>query len=164
MDERPACALCMHSCDDRWIGDGTRAFCTNCLKAVGRFVSSGLHRERLWPALNGEPVDQTVLAERSDNANSDNAFFAETFVDFTKGLERVAASADAETHLDLGMAYGEMGLVGDALMEAARALRLEHHLSRTRAREALGLLFNRRHLRVDLDATLVELRQVLFAN
>ncbi len=163
MDHRPACSLCQHSCDERWIGDGTRSFCTNCLKAIGRFVSNGPGRTGLWPALEAEPANHTPLRIQVDEPVADRVLdLREVFVDLTQRLD--GAVADAETHIDLAIAYCEMGLIGDALMEAAVALVRENHVSRPPAREALSLVLDRRHLRVGVDETLVALRRAFFTN
>ncbi len=42
--------------------------------------------------------------------------------EFKKGLEQVLTVEDAGAHLDLGCAYGEMGLMADAAREVAIAL------------------------------------------
>lgn len=72
--------------------------------------------------------------------------------------------ADAETHLELAMAYAKMGLTGDALMEAAAALEDERHLTRPRALKALSLLLNRRYLQVQVDELLIVVREKLIVH
>lgn len=168
MDHRPACSLCLHSCDERWIGDGTRSFCTSCLAAIGRYVSNGPGRARLWPALEGAPNDQTALREteagEGDTQVDGDEPAAQVFVDLTTGSDGFINPADADTHVGLAIAYREMGLVGDALMNAAVALRHEKRLSRSSAREAMSLLLDARHLRVGVDELLVALRNAMFTN
>jgi hypothetical protein len=168
VDHRPACSLCLHSCDERWIGDGTRSFCTSCLAAIGRYVSNGPGRARLWPALEGAPNDQTALREteagEGDTQVDGDEPAAQVFVDLTKGSHELVNPADADTHLALAVAYCEMGIVGDALREAAVALRHEKRLSRSSAREAMSLLLDARHLRVGVDELLVALRNAVFTN
>ena len=161
MDHRPACSLCLHSCDERWVGDGTRAFCSSCLAAIGRFVRNGPGRARLWPALQGIRDANPSLHE---TGRLNDVLVGEVFAEFKKGTEGVVTPADAETHLDLGIAYREMGLVADALMEAATALQHENKLTRPRAREALNFFLDRRQLRVGVDQLLVFLRESLFSN
>jgi hypothetical protein len=48
--------------------------------------------------------------------------FEEVFAGFRAGVEKHIRSEDAQTHLDLAVAYGEMGLMADAVREAAIAL------------------------------------------
>jgi hypothetical protein len=44
------------------------------------------------------------------------------FAEFKRGVERVLSAEDVESHLNLGLAYREMGLCADAVREAAVAL------------------------------------------
>jgi hypothetical protein len=162
MDHRPACSLCLHSCDERWVGDGIRSLCTSCLMAIGRFVSDGSGRAGLWPSLETEPANHTPLRTQVDDEPVPDrvADLSKVFVDLTQSLDGVAV--DAEIHVGLAIAYREMGLVGDALMNAAVALRHEKRLSRSSAREAMSLLLDARHLRVGVDELLVALRNAMF--
>lgn len=57
-----------------------------------------------------------------------------------------------------------MGLIGDAVIEAARALEHENRLPRERAREALTILLDPAHLEVQLDELLPFLRGALFTD
>lgn len=69
--------------------------------------------------------------------------------------------ADAETHLDLSVAYRKMGLPGLALREAAAALQSVSQLSRRRALTALRFLLDRRQLQFPVDELLIVVRETL---
>lgn len=88
----------------------------------------------------------------------------EVFVDLTQGPGALALLDDAETHLDLAVAYREMSLGEDALIEVAVAL---HHLERlrpSRASEAVRFLLDPRWLRLSVDELLTLIRAEHFAN
>lgn len=73
-------------------------------------------------------------------------------------------AAEAETHVDLAEAYRRMGLIGDALGEAAAALDDEKNLARPAALKALTILLDQRHLTASLDELAIALREKLFVN
>ncbi|MBM4779542.1 MAG: hypothetical protein GQE15_17685 [Archangiaceae bacterium] len=79
-------------------------------------------------------------------------------------MQTTLPPAAAETHLDLAIAYRQMGLVGDALCEAASALRGERQLTRPHALKALSILLDPRHLVFDLDELMIVLRETLFVH
>jgi hypothetical protein len=106
----------------------------------------------LWRALAGHPV----------------AWLGEgrlySFVELEKALESVARPGEAETHLALAIAYAEMGLMADALTEAAQALMGEGQLKRPEAADALSFLLDHSDLGFDVDVLLIALREALFVN
>ena len=68
---------------------------------------------------------------------------------------------DAETHLDLSVAYREMELPGLALWEAAAALQSVRQLPRRRALTALRFLLDRRRLQFPVDELLIVVRETI---
>jgi hypothetical protein len=64
----------------------------------------------------------------------------EVFAVFKAGVEKQISTDDASTHLDLAQAYGEMGLMADALRAAATALGERAPL--TVASRALNCIFS----------------------
>ena len=158
VDDKPACSLCLHRCDERWVGDGKRAFCTRCLVAIGGFVLRGTGRARFWPAIERAPLPVAPISEAERERRYAEYTVEEVFAEFAAGM---SMTPDAETHLDLAIAYREMGLESDALAEAALALQQEVKLSRPRALEALSFVVDRPH---GVDEWLMVLREALFTN
>lgn len=156
MDEKPACSLCLHRCDARWVGDGKRAFCTRCLVAIGRFVLNTPDRVRFWPSVEQAPARIKPIGEAELERAYTELTGGAVFDEITRAM---AMTPGAETHLDLALAYREMGLEGDALEEAARALQQEVKLSRPRALEALTFIPGQQS-----DALIAGLREALFTN
>lgn len=163
---RPACALCLQSSDEPLVVDGSTAFCPTCLAAIGRFATSGSSRTRFWPALEGvthdEPPDldspgfQEVVDELVEH---DPEMFGE--LPRILQMRPQLPPADAETHLDLSVAYREMGLPGLALREAAAALQSVSQLPRRRALTALRFLLDRRQLQFPVDELLIVVRETI---
>lgn len=166
MSQRQRCSLCLRACDERLVGDDVNAFCSTCLAAMGRFATSGSARTRFWPALEGITTREPPTL--------DTPVFDETvqeLIDREPGLfgnlrtvleiQPTLPPADAETQVDLAVAYLEMGLRGEALREAASALQDRRHLSRPSARKALMMLLDRRHLQFRVEELLIVVREGL---
>jgi hypothetical protein len=154
--ELPACSLCARACSALFARHEALVVCGACLSLVARFAQTSPARERLWPAVapKGAAPDLGEVP----------APVAQVFTQFKQKLEHVAGAADAQTHLDLALAYRAMALNGDAAQEAATAL--EHHavLPPVRVNYALGLLFDPGVLRVSRGVAVEVLREALFAN
>ena len=68
-----------------------------------------------------------VFGEDRDGASGSGASgsddgFAAVFGEFKKGVSRMLSEGDHEAHYDLGIAYREMGLLGDAISEFRAAM------------------------------------------
>lgn len=175
MAELPSCSLCRHRRDPVVEFNG-HAFCAGCLTALGRFVRNGSRAvvERIWSSrpswkpsesLGQLVVDEMSALERGPFPDPPDKEFVysveEVFADFKKGLEKIAKPEDVETHLDLAVAYREMGLLNDALSEVAIAL--ENGAGRgIRAGKAVAILFESKMLRVGLDEAVASLRGALY--
>ena len=98
----PAAVLCRHPCVTR-VG--------RAILAAGPSVLA-----QLWPeALPVREAQGHIPASTDLNAE-------EVFASFKAGVAKQISADDAQTHLDLAVAYGEMGLRADAIREAAIAL------------------------------------------
>lgn len=141
---RSACALCLQSSDEPLVVDGSTAFCPTCVAAIGRFATSDLD----------SPGFQEVVDELVEHA-------PEMFGELPRILQMQPQlpPLDAETHLDLSVAYREMGLPGLALREAAAALQSVSQLPRRRALTALRFLLDRRQLQFPVDELLMVVRE-----
>jgi pilus assembly protein FimV len=64
--------------------------------------------------------DASSRAKRGAGADDDG--FAAVFGEFKKGVSRMLSAGDHEAHYDLGIAYREMGLLGDAVSEFEAAM------------------------------------------
>ena len=116
------------------------------------------------------PIDD-VFAELSESfsdapdpsAESEFEYSVEeVYADFKAGLAAVLKPEDVETHLDLAIAYGEMGLLDDARAEAAIALEHGATSLRTRAAEAVAILLHPDGLTQTRADALASLRIALF--
>jgi hypothetical protein len=83
---------------------------------------------------------------------------------FEELRERLPQASDASTHLDLAIAYREMGLPADAVEEAGVALRNQTSLTPRECSTALSLIFAPDLFPTPLDAALEGLRTLIFAN
>lgn len=112
----------------------------------------------LWRAIGATTKDES--AEGSTDFS-----FGGVFVDLTDPRAAAAAaqlkSADPETHLDLAIAYRQMGMTADALTEAGAALEIGASLGK-RSHQALSILLDPKGLMKTLDETLAVLRAALF--
>jgi hypothetical protein len=131
--------------------------CPDCVAAIGRFARAGSRgSNEIWrspPANTPRPV-----SPKPEHGYSVD----EVFADFKADLDKVVALSDCETHLDLAIAYREMGLSSDALLEAAIALEHGSASLGKRAVEALRLLFDQQQLKLGLAETITRLRDALF--
>lgn len=174
LDAPPVCALCLRRCADPVACEG-RTFCRSCVRALGEFASQPRWRARAWK--DPGPRDADALT-RSLTPRADLASFhqeiaelakgwrstGEVFVEITEGNAALVAPDDAETHLDLAVAYREMSLREDALVEVAVALHHSERLTPTRASQAVRLLLDPRWLRLSVDELLTLIRAEHFAN
>jgi hypothetical protein len=78
-------------------------------------------------------------------------------------LAYLSEEPDAQTHLNLAIAYREMGLPADALVEAAQAIRLAQ-LPQAQSSLALEMLLEPGRLRVNVTAALDLIRNSHFQN
>lgn len=88
----------------------------------------------------------------------------EVWAELVEGNAALLSLEDAETHLDLAVAYREMSLTDDALVEVAIAL---HHVDRlrpSRASEAVRFLLDPGWLSLSVDELLTLVRAEQFAN
>jgi hypothetical protein len=92
--------------------------CRPCVTRVGRAIlaMSPPIVARLWP------VRPSVREERCGAPPSPDANAEEICAGFKAGVEKNISADDALAHFDLAQAYDEMGLMGDAIREAATAL------------------------------------------
>ena len=118
------------------------------------------------PASDDDVVDlQTWLNETESpkpaavpDANSPSAF-AEMLASFKRGVAESMDDGDSDSHYDLGVAYMEMGLLGDAISQFQQALRTAVVPDRrVRAYESLGQCLVEQHR---YDSAMVVLRDAL---
>jgi hypothetical protein len=97
--------------------DHATVVCRPCATRVGRAIlaMSPTAVARLWPV--SPSVRETRRSAPSANVNVEEVYTA-----FKAGMEKHISVDDASTHLDLAQAYGEMGLMADALRTATTAL------------------------------------------
>lgn len=173
-EEQPACALCFRNEAPPFARSNDWAFCAACVVALGRFAS-GSSRKKVWTPI-GRPVDRLslipffglvedelrtlALSRRVDEVSAQTV--EQVFDEITKGLAGVAEAP--ETHLDLAIAYGEMGMFDDSLAEAALALQEAPSLSSGQAAVGVKLLLDARWMRVGFDEALDLIREAMFAN
>jgi hypothetical protein len=94
--------------------------CSICLRCV-RLIADVLPRiwARFEPASQAAPESETIEFK---NAPSDDKFL-ELVAGFRAAAETALLGADVETHVDLGIAYREMGLITDAIEQFQIAMR-----------------------------------------
>jgi hypothetical protein len=78
--------------------------------------------EQIWVAPPHPPAESLPGAS-AESASLGAVDAEEVFRKFKEGIAREIPAGDAQSHADLAMAYGEMGLMADAFREAAIALR-----------------------------------------
>ena len=107
---------------------------------------------RLWP------VSPSVREKREATGPppSTNVDVGNVFASSKAGIENIG-DADDVTHLDLAQAYGEMGLMPDAIREAATALREGAPL--TIASRALNWIFSPGRAEPDALGTVARILQ-----
>jgi tetratricopeptide (TPR) repeat protein len=102
--------------------------------ALAEFVNLG----DLLRADEPERTTRMVVEEQAPSGD-EQADFAEMLAKFRKGLEENVDADDFESHHDLGVAFREMGLLDEAIVEFQKALRGSRQ--RLRSFEALGECF-----------------------
>jgi hypothetical protein len=176
MVESLSCALCRRR-GDTLVRVAANGFCTACLSSIGKLLCDGPAAlvESLWRApprelarraLSDIVEDEIVKIRQSGPA--DDAAFESAIAAFKASLAPEPATpdgrserSDTATHLDLAIAYREMGLTDEALVEAGIALSAADRLN-DRAHEAAGIVLSPGCLRSGVDETLIRLRTVLF--
>jgi hypothetical protein len=123
--------------------DQGSAVCRPCVTKVGRAIlaMSPTAVARLWP------VRTTVRETQRGAPQSAVEDVEEILAAFKTGLEKHIRVEDASVHLDLAQAYGEMGLMGDAIREAATAL--GERAPATIASQAMNWIFSRQRAEPD---------------
>lgn len=172
-EEQTACALCFRKEPAPLVRSNDWAFCAACVVALGRFAA-GPSRAKIWTGV-GPPADRLSVIPffglveeelRATLSRSVEELSAQTveqvFNEITQGLAGVVESP--ETHLDLAIAYAEMGVLDDSLAEAALALQQAPRLAAGRAIIAVKLLLDPRAMRVGVDEALALIREASFAN
>jgi tetratricopeptide (TPR) repeat protein len=66
-------------------------------------------------------LDDELADEMADEATTEGV--QEVFAEFKRGVEDQVSDEDSDTHYDLGIAYREMGLLDDAIVEFKTAMR-----------------------------------------
>ena len=118
---RMGCLIC-----DAWGGEvislveHDALVCRPCSVTIGRAVvgMSPSMVARLWPGRPGGGADAHQSPGGVDLEEVSAALRAR--------VESMVTADDAQAHFDLALAYGEMGLMGDAVGEAATALGRPH--------------------------------------
>ena len=85
------------------------------------------------------PKSTRMVVEEEEPTGDEQADFADMLKKFKQGVAENVEEEDHESHYDLGVAYKEMGLVDEAIVEFQKALRGTQH--RVRTCEALGHCF-----------------------
>ncbi len=133
----PGCFVCEALNDEMiTLADHGVVVCRPCVTRVGRAILAMRSpvAARLWP------VSTSVLEPQRVALPPNEVNVEELFATFKLGVEKHIGAEDALTHLDLGRAYGEMGLMADAIREVATAL--GERAPRTIASEALNWILS----------------------
>jgi hypothetical protein len=115
------------------IDSGDGAICRPCLGALGALVSK-LGEDRVSALWRRRPRKAAAPSPRTPPAESERML-----AELKRGVDREVAPDDAHTRLELAMAYDAMGLMHDAVREAAIAF--GESAPEAIARQALGWLF-----------------------
>jgi hypothetical protein len=112
--------------------------CDACARRVARLAESsgGEARSTIWSTA-GAPA---AIAKNAEQMRGDEPDADEVFAQFKLGVEKRLSADDADSHLNLAIAYREMALYGDAVREAAVAFRATR--DRKKADEAMGILLS----------------------
>ena len=175
--EQSSCSICRRR-SQSMVAVSPYAFCRTCLSSLGRFVRSGhASVQSIWrtaPTFRPGKGLQNLVAEEmaalgrastgtEEPTEGPFAYSVEEVFDMFKArLEVVVKPADAETHLDLAVAYRETGLSNDALTEAAIALEHGASLSSKGEQIAVSIVLDPKGLRTSLEEALAILRSVLY--
>jgi hypothetical protein len=113
----PGCLVC-DAWNDEMISlvEHRAKLCRPCAANVGRTIlaTSATAVARLWPASPSATQPRRHTPPTHVNVE-------EVFTAFKEGLARHLSTDDAQSHFDLAVAYGEMGLMADAIREAVIA-------------------------------------------
>ncbi len=86
-----------------------------------------------------KPKDARIRVERTQPTGDESEDFAGILQQFKQGIEETIDASDFQSHYDLGIAFKEMGLLDEAIVEFQKALRAPD--GRLRTSEALGVSF-----------------------
>lgn len=133
------CSLCEHPAV---FGPfGALHVCTACARVVARIANrSQSGGWRLTPERRSDEVEPSVPTEPDVDVEK-------VFRRFREGVRKQIAVEDVDSHLALATAYREMGLVADAVREAATAF--EHASDHARKNDALSIVLDPRLLQPD---------------
>jgi tetratricopeptide (TPR) repeat protein len=92
-----------------------------------------------WLRADEGPKSTRMVVEEEEPTGDEAADFADMLKKFKQGVAENVGEEDHESHYDLGVAFKEMGLVDEAIVEFQKALRGAQH--RVRTCEALGQCF-----------------------
>ena len=92
-----------------------------------------------WLQDPSEPVSTRMRMREPTASGDEQADFENLLRHFKEGVARSLGEEDYESHYDLGVAFKEMGLIDDAVVEFQKALRSKSQ--RLAAYEALGQCF-----------------------
>lgn len=88
------------------------------------------------------PGGVSVCEHDAVTDEEDRAEFIRLYAEFRRGLKEDVRQGDTQTHLDLGIAYLEMGMLDDADAEFAHVLKVDQN--NRAARAGLELVRHRR--------------------
>jgi hypothetical protein len=152
--EEIGCRVCDAWADDMIsLVDHQAMVCRACAARIGRHIlaNSPASVARFWPRSDASAPPPAPLSPASINVE-------EVFAAFKRGAEKQASADDAQAHLDLAGAYGEMGLMTDAVREGSVALGAGASLAISS--RALNWLFARGRAHPDaLPAVVADLRR-----
>jgi tetratricopeptide (TPR) repeat protein len=92
-----------------------------------------------WLREDEGPKSTRMVVEEEQPSGDEAADFADMLKKFKQGVAENVEEEDHESHYDLGVAFKEMGLIDEAIVEFQKALRGPQH--RVRTCEALGQCF-----------------------
>ena len=92
-----------------------------------------------WLREDASPRSYRMVAEDDKRIGEEQADFTDMLEKFKAGIAANVDDEDFDSHYDLGIAYREMGLIDEAIVEFQKALR--GATQRIRAYEALGQCF-----------------------
>jgi len=148
------------------------------LSAIGRFYCEGAVPavEGIWRAPPNElarraltDIVEVEIAKIREAVPADHPFVEDAISAFKTDLspaprnpdKPAEPAGDAISHVDLALAYQQMGMGDESLAEAAIALRHSADIG-DRATEAAAIVLSPGFLRLGMPETLANLRAVLF--
>jgi len=93
----------------------------------------------LWLEQTRTPQSTRMVAHDDEPEDNQQKDFEEMLEKFKLGVSRSVDDTDFDSHYDLGIAFGEMGLIDEAISAFQKATRGSSH--KVRASEALGECF-----------------------